>query len=240
MKISGCEAFIVALPWRRLHKMAFPSGELGNYVIVRVFTDDGIEGLGRGDRHQGVGRRLRALLRRIAGAHGAADRDRPRARPWWAATPSTSRPPTSRWTSAVKGYPYAKTGAGRGAPRHQGQGARRPRVPVARRAVPGGDRRRAQPGLARVRRGHQRRLPPPCRRRHQDDQDQGRARSPSTTSESCARSARRSAPDPDIVVDANQGWPTPKYAIGILARMEEYARSAMPSSRSKASARWPR
>jgi muconate cycloisomerase len=29
-------------------------------------------------------------------------------------------------------------------------------------------------------------------------------------------------PELDIVVDANQGWPTPKYAIAILRRMEEY------------------
>jgi hypothetical protein len=41
MKIRGCEAFTVALPWRRLHKMAFPGGTLGNYVIVRVFTRRG-------------------------------------------------------------------------------------------------------------------------------------------------------------------------------------------------------
>ena len=32
----------------------------------------------------------------------------------------------------------------------------------------------------------------------------------------------RSARTPDIVVDANQGWPTPKYAIQILERMREY------------------
>ncbi len=29
-------------------------------------------------------------------------------------------------------------------------------------------------------------------------------------------------PEPDIVVDANQGWPTPKYAIEIVERMREY------------------
>jgi muconate cycloisomerase len=28
-------------------------------------------------------------------------------------------------------------------------------------------------------------------------------------------------PSIDIVVDANQGWPTPKYAVGILRKMEE-------------------
>ena len=47
MKITGVETFNVALPWRRLHKMAFPSGKLGNYVIVRVgIRAHGIEGLG--------------------------------------------------------------------------------------------------------------------------------------------------------------------------------------------------
>ena len=46
MKITEIETFNVALPWRRLHKMAFPSGKLGNYSIVRIRTDEGIEGLG--------------------------------------------------------------------------------------------------------------------------------------------------------------------------------------------------
>ena len=44
MKITRIETFNVALPWRRLHKMAFPSGAIGNYVIVRMHTDEGIEG----------------------------------------------------------------------------------------------------------------------------------------------------------------------------------------------------
>ena len=46
MKITGFETFIVALPWRRLHKMAFPGEVLGRYVIVRVYTDGDVEGLG--------------------------------------------------------------------------------------------------------------------------------------------------------------------------------------------------
>ena len=38
-----------------------------------------------------------------------------------------------------------------------------------------------------------------------------------------AREVRETiGPDRDIVVDANQGWPTPKHAIAILRRMEEH------------------
>src|SRR5215211_6462368 len=46
LKITGIETISVALPARRLHRMAFPSEVLGRYVIVRMFTDEGIEGLG--------------------------------------------------------------------------------------------------------------------------------------------------------------------------------------------------
>ena len=46
-------------------------------------------------------------------------------------------------------------------------------------------------------------------------------------------------PELDIVVDANQGWPTPKYAIGIIERMHETG-SDTRSSRWRASGRWPR
>jgi len=46
MKITSIEACIVALPARRPHPMAFGGASLGRYVIVRVQTDEGIEGVG--------------------------------------------------------------------------------------------------------------------------------------------------------------------------------------------------
>jgi muconate cycloisomerase len=47
MKITGVETVCVDLPPRRAHRMSFDrEGRLGRYVIVRVLTDEGIQGLG--------------------------------------------------------------------------------------------------------------------------------------------------------------------------------------------------
>src|SRR5919108_145237 len=46
VRITGVRAFVVAVPQRRLHRMAFPSGAIGRYTIVRMSTDEGVEGLG--------------------------------------------------------------------------------------------------------------------------------------------------------------------------------------------------
>jgi muconate cycloisomerase len=46
MKIAGIGAFVVSVPPRRAHPMAFGGERLGRYVIVQVETDEGITGLG--------------------------------------------------------------------------------------------------------------------------------------------------------------------------------------------------
>lgn len=47
MKITGVETIRVDLPPRRAHRMSFDrEGRLGRYVIIRVLTDEGIQGLG--------------------------------------------------------------------------------------------------------------------------------------------------------------------------------------------------
>ena len=46
MKITQVEAFVVAVPPRRKHPMAFGGADLGRYVIARVHTDEGVDGVG--------------------------------------------------------------------------------------------------------------------------------------------------------------------------------------------------
>ena len=48
MKITKIDAFAVALPARRLHRMATKRAvdDLGRYTIAVVSTDEGVEGLG--------------------------------------------------------------------------------------------------------------------------------------------------------------------------------------------------
>jgi L-alanine-DL-glutamate epimerase-like enolase superfamily enzyme len=107
LKIRGCEAFIVALPWRRLHKMAMPGGTLGNYVIVRVFTEEGVEGLGEatvlkewgGDHGRYFGESPETTVQLITSTLGPALEG---------ADPFAIEAAHQRMDTAVKGYPYAK------------------------------------------------------------------------------------------------------------------------------------
>ena len=141
MKIRACEAFIVALPWRRLHRMAFPGEKLGNYVIVRVFTDDGIEGLGEatvikewgGDYGRYFGESPATTVQLVESVLGPALEG---------SDPFDIEAAHRRMDTAVKGWPYAKTaldealhdikGKALGVPVHQLLGGLfREEVPVA-------------------------------------------------------------------------------------------------------------
>ena len=46
MKITGIELIRVAVPRRRLHKVASMATAAGRYAIVRLHTDEGVTGLG--------------------------------------------------------------------------------------------------------------------------------------------------------------------------------------------------
>jgi muconate cycloisomerase len=219
VKLTGVEAFMVALPWRRLHRMAFPGAELGRYVIVRLHTDEGLEGLGEatvlkewgGDHGRYFGESPELTVRLIESVLGPCLLD---------ADPFDLEAAHRRMDLAVKGYPYAKAaldealhdlkGKALGVPVHQLLGGLvREEVPVAH-------------SLGWM------------------DYDEATSEAAAAVGEGIktvklkvgrdpvydvriVREVRETiGPDRDIVVDANQGWPTPKHAIAILNRMQEY------------------
>ena len=219
MKVRGCEAFTVALPWRRLHKMAFPSGELGNYVIVRLFTDTDIEGLGEatvlkewgGDYGRYFGESPALTVRLIESILGPALEE---------SDPFDLEAAHQRMDTAVKGYPYAKAaldealhdikGKALGVPVYQLLGGRiREEIPVAH-------------SLGWL--------------EYEDATSEAAAavsegiktikikvgRDPTYDVRVVKEVREAIGPEPDIVVDANQGWPNPKYAIAILERLREH------------------
>jgi muconate cycloisomerase len=218
MKIRGCEAFTVALPWRRLHKMAFPSGELGNYVIVRLFTDNGIEGLGEatvlkewgGDYGRYFGESPALTVKLIETTLGPALEG---------SDPFDIEAAHRRMDAAVKGYPYAKTaldealhdikGKALGVPVYQLLGGQvREEIPIAHSLGWLEYEEAVSEAAAAVSEGIK-----------TIKIKVGRDATYDVRVVSEVREAI--GPDPDIVVDANQGWPTPKYAIGILEQMRE-------------------
>jgi muconate cycloisomerase len=219
MKIRGCEAFTVALPWRRLHRMAFPSGELGNYVIVRLFTDNGIEGLGEatvlkewgGDHGRYFGESPALTVKLIETTLGPALEG---------TDPLNIEAAHQRMDAAVKGYPYAKTaldealhdikGKALGVPVYQLLGGRvREEIPIAHSLGWLEYEEAVSEAAAAVSEGIKTIKIKVGRDASYDVR--------------VVREVREAiGPGPDIVVDANQGWPTPKYAIGILEQMREY------------------
>lgn len=219
MRIERISATTVTLPARRLHPMAFGGERLGRYVIVEVETDDGLVGLGEA-----------TVLPQWGGDHGR----------YYGETPQTTVEVVEQvlapvlvgedprdlerahetMNRALKGYPYAKaaidvalhdlTGKAYGVPVYQLLGG------LARRAVPIAhslgildlETMRSEAATAvedgirtiKVKVG----LDP--------------------ERDVAAVSAVREVVggDVEIVVDANQGYPTPKIAIRTLRRLEEY------------------
>jgi muconate cycloisomerase len=219
VKITSFETFMVALPWRRLHKMAFPGEVLGRYVIVRLRTDDGLEGLGEatvikewgGDHGRYFGECPELTARLIDSVLGPTLLDQ---------DPFDLEAAHHRMDLAVKGYPYAKAaldealhdikGKALGVPVYQLLGGLvRDQIPIAH-------------SLGWL------------------DYDEATSEAAAAVGEGIktikikvgrdavydlriVQEVRQTiGPELDIVVDANQGWPTPKYAIAILRRMEEY------------------
>jgi muconate cycloisomerase len=219
VKVTGFETFMVALPWRRLHKMAFPGEVLGRYVIVRLRTDDGLEGLGEatvmkewgGDHGRYFGESPELTARLIDSVLGPTLLDE---------DPFDLEAAHRRMDLAVKGYPYAKAaldealhdlkGKALGVPVYQLLGG------LVREAIP------IAHSLGWL------------------DYDEATSEAAAAVGEGIktikikvgrdavydlriVQEVRQTiGPELDIVVDANQGWPTPKYAIAILRRMEEY------------------
>jgi muconate cycloisomerase len=218
VKITGVEIFNVALPFRRLHKMAFPAASIGNYVIVRVQTDDGVEGLGEatvlkewgGDYGRYFGESPQLTVAVIQSVLGPA---------LLGHDPFAIEQAHRKMDRAIKGYPYAKTaldealfdlkGKALGVPVYELLGGLfRQEVPIAHSLgwMEYGDA--AAEAVAAVAEGIKTIKVKVGQSAEYDVQ--------------IVREIRQAVgADVDIVVDANQGWPTPKYAIAILRQMEE-------------------
>jgi muconate cycloisomerase len=218
LRITGVETFNVALPWRRLHKMAFPAGSLGNYVIVRVQTDDGVEGLGEA-----------TVLKEWGGDYGRYFGESPELTV--AVIHSVLRPALlghdpfaieqahRTMDRAIKGYPYAKTaldealfdikGKALGIPVYELLGGLvRQEIPIAHSLGWMEYEDAAAEAVAAVAEGVKTIKVKVGQSAQYDVQ--------------IVREIRQAVgAEVDIVVDANQGWPTPKYAIAILRQMEE-------------------
>jgi muconate cycloisomerase len=219
VKITGFETFMVALPWRRLHKMAFPGEVLGRYVIVRLRTDDGLDGLGEatvikewgGDHGRYFGESPELTVRLIDSVLGPTLLDQ---------DPFDLEAAHRRMDLAIKGYPYAKAaldealhdlkGKALGVPVYQLLGGLvRAEVPIAHSLGWMDYEAATSEAAAAVAEGIR-------------TIKLKVGRDP-TYDVRIVREVRETiGPDRDIVVDANQGWPTPKHAIAILRRMQEH------------------
>jgi muconate cycloisomerase len=199
--------------------MAFPSGKLGNYVIVRVRTDEGVEGLGEstvlkewgGDHGRYFGESPELTVAIINGVLGPA---------LIAKDPFEIERAHREMDLAVKGYPYAKTaldealhdikGKALGVPVYELLGGLwRREIPIAHSLgwmeideALAEAKAAVDEGIRTIK----------IKVARSDDYDV-----------TIVREVRGLVGgDVDIVVDANQGWPTPKHAITILRRMEEH------------------
>jgi muconate cycloisomerase len=217
-RIAQVETTVVALPWRRLHTTATRGDRLGNYVIVRVRTDDGIEGLGEatvikewgGDYGRYFGESPQMTVAVIGSVLGPA---------LTGEDPFAIERAHRTMDLAIKGYPYAKTaldealhdikGKALGVPVYELLGGLfRQEIPLAHSLGWMEYEEATAEAAAAVAEGIRTIKIKVGRSARYDVQ--------------VVREVRETVgEDVDIVVDANQGWPTPKYAVGILRQMEQ-------------------
>jgi muconate cycloisomerase len=217
MRVTGIECRLVRLPTRRPHRWASLTTAIGSYVLVRLRTDDGIDGWGEA-----------TALAQWGGDHGR----------YYGETPGTvvhviedlfaeflfGADPTDRQTlyekmdAAIRGHPYAKTAVEAAL---LDISATRAGLPVYELL---GGRRRAWVPLA-----HSLGLLP--LEQVLDEVDQAVAEGARTiklkVGEDAARDVRtvlavreRIGPELQLTVDANQGWRTPAEAVRIIQAME--------------------
>jgi muconate cycloisomerase len=218
VRITGVRAFVVAVPQRRLHRMAFPSGAIGRYTIVRMSTDEGVEGLGEatvlkewgGDHGRYFGEAPDLTVRLVETVLGPALEGM---------DPFNLEAAHRQMDLAVKGYPYAKTaldlalhdikGKALGVPVYQLLGGLvREEVAVAHSLGWMEYGEASSEAAAAVAEGIKTIKVKVGRHPEYDVR--------------VVREVRSAVGEGvDIVVDANQGWPTPKHAIALLRRMEE-------------------
>jgi muconate cycloisomerase len=212
MKIDRIEIRIVALPPRREHPTATRQSGLGRYVLTRILAD-GIEGWGEA-----------TVLKEWGGDYGHYFGEEPSATAHLlqevfapaliGLDPTDIGAAMDRLDRAAKGYPYAKAsldialhdliGHAIGVPVYQLLGGRyRDRIPVAHSLGILEERALLEEVAAAVDEG--------CRTiKLKAGLD------PVRDVRTVAQVRGLVGPDVDITVDANQGWPEVKIAIGVI------------------------
>jgi muconate cycloisomerase len=221
MIVTDVQAFVVALPARRLHRMATRRAvdDLGRYTIVVVSTDEGIQGLGEA-----------TVMREWGGDHGRYYGESPELTvlvigdilgPAVIGTdPFNLESANLAMDLAIKGYPYAKAA-----------------IDIALHDIKG--KALGQPvyqllgglGRERIRIAHSLGIM---------DVEVAKGEALAAVGEGIKTIKLKVGRDPDydvkivreirgivgpavdIVVDANQGWPTAKAAIRVIRQMEEF------------------
>src|SRR5262250_3260367 len=219
MKITKIETIPIRLPTRRVHQWASLTTPIGVYVIIKLYTDEGLIGLGEapvlkdwgGDYGKYFGETPQTTVHIINDILMPALKDQ---------NPLQFESIHGRMDKAVKGYPYCKAAidaalydvAGKAlkVPAYQLLGGLfRDRIPIAHSL-----------GLMEIEKAV-------------DEARQVIAEGVKTIKlkggveqkrdvELVKQIRKAIGPDLNICVDANQGYPTPKAAVKIVKAMEEY------------------
>lgn len=221
MKITKIEVFQVAVPLRRIHRMAAGGDdiELGKYPIIKVHTDEGIVGLGEAP-----------VLKEWGGDHGVYFGESPKTvmiviQEYLAPVIVDEDPFRIEWIHTlmdrtIKGHLYAKAtidfalydivGKALNVPVYQLLGGLyRRRIPLAHSIGIMEPEKAASEAAIAVEDGIK-------TIKLKIGLDPSR-------DISAVREVRKVVgPDVDITVDGNQGFSTPKEAIKVLRKMEEY------------------
>jgi muconate cycloisomerase len=219
MKIAKIETVPIRLPTRRVHQWASLTTPIGVYVIVKLYTDEGLVGLGEapvlkdwgGDHGRYFGETPRTTAHVINDILAPALKD---------ADPRRIETVHELMDKAVKGYPYAKAaidmalydviGKAMNVPAYQLiGGCFRERVAIAHSL-----------GLMEIDKAV-------------DEALQAKSEGIKTIKlkggvdgkrdvELVKQMRKAMGPDVNLCVDANQGYPSPKAAVRVTKAMEEY------------------
>jgi muconate cycloisomerase len=219
MKITRIETIPIRLPTRRVHQWASLTTSIGVYVIVKLYTDEGVVGLGEapvlkdwgGDHGKYFGETPQTTVHVINDILAPALKDQ---------DPRRFEAVHLQMDKAVKGYPYCKAAIDAACYDVAGKALRVPvyqllgglfreRIPIAHslglmeieKAIEEG-RQAAAEGVKTIK------LKGGVEPRRDIDLVER------------VRSAL--GPEVDICVDANQGYPSPKLAVQVIKAMADY------------------
>ncbi|HXG50725.1 MAG TPA: enolase C-terminal domain-like protein [candidate division Zixibacteria bacterium] len=219
MKITAIETIPIRLPTRRAHRWASLTTPIGVYVIVKLHTDEGLIGLGEapvlkdwgGDHGRYFGETPQTTVHVIGDILAPALKDR---------DPRRIETVHRAMDAAVKGYPYAKAavdmavydvvGKALNVPAYQLLGGCfRDRVPIAHSL-----------GLMETETAIEEALQVKAEGVKTIKLKGGV--DPKRDVDLVRRMREALGPEIKICVDANQGYATPKLAVGVIAAMEEW------------------